>query len=186
MNLKIFLSRFKNVEGENRVLKFAIAVIGITTLINTGLLYSSLNSHRTVIVPPAIHSRFEIYGNKATDEYYKEFARYISSLAFSYNPVTVREQFTELLGMFDPREYVNAQRSFYDIADKIETTKVSSIFYLGGVSVDDAKKEMYVKGMLIQYAVNGSKLEEKTKEYVIEYTINNGRFYIRKIYEKEA
>lgn len=186
MKLSLFVSKVKNIEGENRLLRFAIIVIGITTLINTGLLYSSLNSHRTVIVPPTIHSKFEIYGNKATDEYYKEFARYIASLAFSYNPATVRAQFTELMGMYTSEGYTEAQRFFYDLADKIETSKASSVFYLRQLNVDDNKKEIYIEGLQVQYASNGVKIDEKAKKYVIEYRVSNGRFAIHKIYEKEA
>lgn len=186
MKLDIYLSKFKNIEAENKLLKFAIIVIGIVTIINTGLLYSSLNSHRTVIVPPVIHSQFEVYGNKATDEYYKEFARYISTLALSYTPVTVRSQFTELLGMFSADRYNEAKSRFYEIAEKIETSKVSSVFYLSNVAVDDEHKEMHVTGVQMQYANDGTKFEEKTKTYIIKYVMNNGRFAVTEIYEKGA
>jgi conjugal transfer pilus assembly protein TraE len=186
MKLDIFLSRFKNVEVENKLLKFAIVVIGVTVLINTGLLYQSLNSHRTVIVPPAVHSRFELYGNKATDEYYKEFARYISSLAFSYTPVTVRSQFTELLGMYVPSAYNEARNFFYDMAEKIETSQISSVFYLNGVTVSGEERIITVNGLLIQYAPNGSKMSENQKKYNIEFAMDNGRFGVVKIYEKEG
>lgn len=186
MKISLFLSKWKNLEVENKLLKFVIVIIGITTLINTGLLYSSLNSHRTVIVPPVINTKFELYGQKASEEYYKEFARYISSLVFSYTPVTIRAQFTELLGMYSASAYPAARNFFYDLAEKVETSKVSSVFYLQKILVDEERKEIEVVGFQVQYASNGSKIEENLRKYGIEYRMDNGRFSIARIYEKEG
>jgi len=54
------------------------------------------------------------------------------------------------------------------------------------VTVNEEERIITVNGLLIQYAPNGSKMSENQKKYNIEFAMDNGRFGIVKIYEKEG
>ena len=77
-------------------------VIGIVTLLNTGIMLKALSYQRVVIVPPGLQEKTTIQGDRLDEIYVSTFVRYISSLAFSYTPATARRQFDELLLHFDP------------------------------------------------------------------------------------
>ncbi len=177
--MDIFVSKHNNVLAENRLLKFAIVVIGTVVLLNTYLLYSYLNTSRTVVVPPKINSKLEIYGNKASEAYYKEFTRYIMALRLNYTPATIRDQLGELLTLFVPSVYGKAEEAFYDLADKVESAKVSSMFFLSKIEVQG--NEIHVFGIRRVYSLTGEMVQDSQEEYTIRFRMDNGRFYLTDI-----
>jgi conjugal transfer pilus assembly protein TraE len=185
MKLDIFLQKTANLSLENRILKLIVIVIGITVLINTFMTYKALNSHRTILVPPVMNSRIEIAGDKASEEYIKSFTRYLCGLAFSYTSATARGQFDELLTMYAPDAFAEGKRIFYGLADSIETAKNTNAFYIQELKVDSDRHQIEVIGIKRQF-VEDRMIDSGIRTYIIEYSIENGRFMIQKITEKEA
>lgn len=185
MNLDIFLQKSSNIFTENRLLKFVVVALGIAVVINTAGLFMALNSQRVILVPPVVNSKISVSGDKASDEYLKEFARYILSLALTYNPVTARSQFSELLAVYDPAEFQTSRKELYELADKIENTKASSAFYIQSIINDTEKRRLEVTGTKKTYMVD-QKAEDTLKVYLIEYRIDNGKFILVRLYEKPA
>lgn len=185
MNLDIFLQKSSNIFAENRLLKFVVVALGIAVVINTAGLFMALNSQRVILVPPVVNSKISVSGDKASDEYLKEFARYILSLALTYNPVNARSQFSELLAVYDPTEFQTSRKELYELADKIENTKASSAFYIQSIINDTEKRRLEVTGTKKTYMVD-QKAEDNLKVYLIEYRIENGKFILVRLYEKPA
>lgn len=185
MNLDIFLQKSSNIFAENRLLKFVVVALGIAVVINTAGLFMALNSQRVILVPPVVNSKISVSGDKASDEYLKEFARYILSLALTYNPVNARSQFSELLAVYDPAEFQISRKELYELADKIENTKASSAFYIQSIINDTEKRRLEVTGTKKTYMVD-QKAEDTLKVYLIEYRIENGKFILVRLYEKPA
>lgn len=185
MNLDIFLQKSSNIFAENRLLKFVVVALGIAVVINTAGLFMALNSQRVILVPPVVNSKISISGDKASDEYLKEFARYILNLALTYNPVNARSQFSELLAVYDPSQFQTARKELYELADKIESTKASSAFYIQSIINDNEKHRLEVTGTKKTYMVD-QKAEDTLKVYLIEYRIDNGKFILVRLYEKPA
>lgn len=185
MNLDIFLQKSSNIFAENRLLKFVVVALGIAVVINTAGLFMALNSQRVILVPPVVNSKISVSGDKASDEYLKEFARYILNLALTYNPVNARSQFSELLAVYDPAEFQASRKELYELADKIENTKASSAFYIQSIINDTEKRRLEVTGTKKTYMVD-QKAEDAQKVYLIEYRIENGKFILVRLYEKPA
>jgi conjugal transfer pilus assembly protein TraE len=183
VNLDIFLQKSSNIFAENRLLKFVVVVIGIAVVINTAGLFMALNSQRVILVPPTINSKISVSGDKASDEYLKEFARYILSLALTYKPVKARSQFSELLAVYDPAEFQSSRKELYELADKIENTKAASAFYIHSIINDAEKRRLEVSGTKKTYMVD-QKAEDVQKVYLIEYRFDNGKFILVRLYEK--
>jgi conjugal transfer pilus assembly protein TraE len=183
VNLDIFLQKSSNIFAENRLLKFVVVALGIAVVINTAGLFMALNSQRVILVPPVVNSKISVSGDKASDEYLKEFARYILNLALTYNPVNARSQFSELLAVYDPAEFQTSRKELYELADKIENTKASSAFYIQSIINDTEKRRLEVTGTKKTYMVD-QKAEDTLKVYLIEYRIENGKFILVRLYEK--
>lgn len=184
MKLDLFLQRSSNVVAENRLLKFAVVVIGIAAIVNAFMTYRALNYQRTIIVPPVLKSRVEITGDRASEEYVKAFSRYIAALAFSYSPGVVSAQFDELLALYAPESIPEGRRVLYELADRVITTRVTSVFFIGRLYVDGGKNQIEIQGQRRHY-VDDRKVEDLMKTYLVDYRIADGRFQIMKISEKE-
>ena len=185
MKLNLFLQKSSNVVAENRLLKFVVVVIGIAAVINTFMTCRALNYQRTVIVPPVLKSRIEITGDRASEEYIKAFSRYIAALAFSYSPGGVKAQFDELLALYAPDVFPEGKRLLYELADRVITTRVTSVFFISKLYVDGEKSQIELQGQRRLY-VDDRKVEDLLKTYLIDYRISDGRFQIMKISEKEG
>jgi conjugal transfer pilus assembly protein TraE len=184
MKLSLFLQKSSNIFAENRLLKFAVIVIGIATVVNAAMTFRALNYQRTVIIPPVLNSRIEITGDRASEEYVKAFSRYIAALSFSYSPGTVKPQFDELLALYAPEAFPEGKRVLYELADRVITTRVTSVFFMGRLYVDGGKNQIEMSGQKRQY-VDDRKVEDVTKTYLVDYRISDGRFQIMRISEKE-
>jgi len=185
VNLDIFLQKSSNIFAENRLLKFVVVALGIAVVINTAGLFMALNSQRVILVPPTINSKISVSGDKASDEYLKEFTRYILNLALTYNPVNARSQFSELLAVYDPAEFQASRKELYELADKIEFTKASSAYYIHAIVNDTEKRRLEVTGTKRTYLVD-QKAEDTLKVYLIDYRFENGKFILIRLYEKPA
>ena len=183
MNLDIFLQKSSNIFAENRLLKFVVVALGIAVVINTAGLFMALNSQRVILIPPTINSKISVSGDKASDEYLKEFTRYILNLALTYNPVNARSQFSELLAVYDPAEFQASRKELYELADKIEFTKASSAFYIHAIVNDTEKRRLEITGTKRTYLVD-QKAEDMLKVYLIDYRFDNGKFILKRLYEK--
>lgn len=184
MKIDVFMNEKANIASENRLLKFFIVVIGIAVVVSSIYSYRAVRYQKTVIIPPGARDKIEIVGDIVNDEYIKAFTRYVASLAFNYNPVTARKQYAELLMLYDTASYPEGKTVFYNLADKVEMTLTSSVFYIDKIWMDKQKKRIEVQGIHQQYMDN-RKIEDKAKTYLIGYSISAGRFRITGISEKE-
>jgi conjugal transfer pilus assembly protein TraE len=185
MKLNLFMQKSSNLAAENRLLKFVVTVIGIAAIVNSVMTYRALNYQRTIVVPPVLSSRVEITGERASEEYIKAFSRYISALAFSYSPGSVKAQFDELLALYAPESFPEGKRSLYELADRVTTTRVTNVFFINKLYVDGEKKQIEVSGQRRQY-VDDRKVEDIIKTFIVEYRITDGRFCITRLMEKEG
>ncbi len=184
MRLDLFLQKTSNIVAENRLLKFVVVVIGLAAAVNSVLTWRALNYQRTVIVPPVLNSRIEITGDRASEEYVKAFSRYVAALAFSYSPASAKAQFDELLALYAPETFPDGKRVLYELADRVTATRVTSVFFLGRLTVDAVKHRIEAVGQRRQY-LDDRKVEDLMKTYFIDYKISESRFQILGISEKE-
>jgi conjugal transfer pilus assembly protein TraE len=185
MNLDIYLQKSSNIFAENRLLKFSVVVLSIAVVINTAGVFKALNSQKTILVPPVINSKISVTGDKASDEYLKEFTRYALGLALTYNPSNARPQFSELLALYDASEFQTARKDLYALADKIENTRAASAFYINAITHDAEKHSLLVTGSKQTYMV-GDKAADEQKTYILEYRFESGKFILRRLYEKQS
>jgi len=182
MRLNFFVDKFANMKAENRLLKFAVVVVAVSSVMSAIVSYSALKYQKVVILPPVVDRRIEISGNNVNDDYVKLFTRYTMGLMFNYTPHTFRGQSNELLKLVTPEFYNIFHGKVTVMAGNIERLLISSVFYPQKLSINQGKKEVTVQGLRQQRA-HDSPIEDKQKKYIMRYKIINGRFYIDDIKE---
>lgn len=187
MRLDFFVQKTSNKFLENRLLKFVVIVLAVIEIYNTTQIQKAINSHRTIITPPVISSSFEVMGDNASDDYFMKMARYISSLTFSYTPLNAKNQFGELLTLYNPDSYPKGKSDLLALAELIENTHITQVFFISDVEIErkDNKNKIIIKG--------DKKISDDTKTpmdtikttFIIEYKMSDGKFSINRIYEEE-
>lgn len=185
MNLNRYLSTASNLFGENRLLKFVVVALGCATVLNTCSMMRAQQMEKIVFVPTIVNEKMWISGDKASEEYIKQFARDVTSLYLTYNPANVRQNFSDLLKLYYPSEFPSAQRTLYDLASRIEESKASSAFYITKLLNDEIKRHLEITGVRTMI-INDKVTEQEIKYYVLEYKIESGKFSILRIMEKKA
>ncbi|NKE71281.1 type IV conjugative transfer system protein TraE [Candidatus Manganitrophus noduliformans] len=181
MKLETYLQGASNKAAENRLLKSVVLIIGVAVVVNTVLLSRAMNAARTILIPPGINGKVEITGDRASEEYVKAFARYVTGLAGSYTPATARAQFEELLVLYSPEAYPEGKKIFYELADRIETAHVTHVYFIQKIAV--GKSQIEVSGIRKQF-IEATRIDETGMSYLIDYKILDGRFTLLGFSEK--
>ena len=185
MEFKLFTGKAANIFAENRMLKFTVLVLMAAVLVLSVCIVTVLNRERVILVPPVINSKVMITGDRASDDYLREFTRYVISLALTYNPASARNQFSELLAVYDPAGFPNARKDLYELADRIETTRASSAFHIQFMTNNSDRNLVEVQGAKMTY-IGEMKADIVQTTYIVEYRFDNGRFILTRLYEKPA
>jgi conjugal transfer pilus assembly protein TraE len=159
-------------------------MIGLGLVVNAFVTYSLSKRARTIIVPPVVNARFEISGYRLSDDYVKLMTRYIMGLAANYTPTTARNNFDELLGLYDPDTHGEGKKTLYKLADTVETAHVTGSFFIQKITIDENKRQILVEGQK-RLTANEKKVEEGPETYIIDYGNNNGRFAITNLSRKQ-
>ena len=185
MELKLFTSKAANTFAENRMLKFTVLVLLAAVLILSVCVVTAMNKERVILVPPVINSKVMITGDSASEDYLREFTRYIINLALTYNPANARSQFSEMLAVYDPAGFPNARKELYELADKIESTRASSAFHIQSMTNNTENNQVEVLGAKMTY-IGEMKADIVQTSYIVEYRFDNGKFILTRLYEKAA
>ena len=186
MLLKNFISSASNVFAENRLLKFVIVVLGLATIYNSYCLHEkSLNQRTVLITPNMVNNDLWVQGNEAGFESLKKSSYYVMGLMWTYNSGTIKAQYDTLKTLFHPEVYPQQAAALDEIVGKVEGLRtLTSSFVITGF--EKGEGNITIRGVLRQYLdgvkVNGDK---ENKVFTLEYSIDNGQFWIRGIYEKK-
>jgi len=176
MKLDIYLQKASNLYAENRLLKFVIIILAAAVVFSSVFSYKALKYEKVVLIPPNVHSKIMIVGDKPNNEYIKQFSRYVVALALDYTSASARGQFDELLTMFTPGAYKKYKQVFYTLADQLETAaNISNAFYIQKIKV--TKKAVLVQGVEKTFIADTLD-SQKVNTYRIGYMFKDGRFMI--------
>lgn len=186
MKLDLFLQKTSNIQFKNQVYRFAVIVMAAAIVANSFYTYRMLSEQRVIVIPPGgVKNKVEVSMRSADEEYLKMMTRYVAGLYLTYSPATARVQFSELLTLYHPSRYEDGKVFLYDLADKVEISKVTSVFNIDSMEYDTGAGGAFsvkTKGMKALYA-RGRQIEEKKTAFLLTGRIEQGRFYIEDIME---
>ena len=184
MKLDVAVREKDNLRAAIRLLKFFIIVIGFAVVYQSYKVGRAVEYQKTILVPFGLDAQLEVSGDDMSGESAEYYARRAVSLRATYSPGTARKNFNLLLRLYAPEAYPDAWKAYYDFADRIETTNVSSVFYQERSEVDGKNRRIVVEGLLRKYKDN-TPLGESGARFVISYKVDRGMFQLLKIEEKE-
>ena len=185
MQTKAFLQQTSNLFTENRLLKFVIVVLALAVAVNSFLVSRAVRNQRVILIPPKLTGTIEFVEGKPSDQYIRDLARRMASLAATYSPATARSQFDEFLAFYAPEAYPDAAKAWYALASRVEESQVSAVFYLRNLKLDQAGQRLELSGDQRQFTED--KLIEATpKTFEAHYRIEDGRFFLTSFMEKHV
>ena len=182
MKASLYLQKAGNLFLENRILKFAIVVLGLAVAINSLFVYRAVKYQKVILIPPRLTGTVEFVQGQPSDNYVKDLARRITNLCGTYSPANARAQFAELLAMYDPESYPTASEAWYNLAGQIEDARVSTVFYLDHLKL--IKSDGIEASGTVHQFTNDMPLETKPQTFLITYRLVDGKFQIRSISHK--
>lgn len=177
MKLNLFVQKTSNLFAERRMLRLIVLLIGGLQALNCFMLYAVLDRERTVLVPVGHPARVSVTGSSADSAYLREMARYVAGLGLSYTPLNVRQQYEELLALFAPERFPDAQRQLYQAADTAETAGACSVFFITDLIEHPENHSLDIVGARQLY-VQDKKVDDRNLSYRLGYRIEDGRFRI--------
>ena len=183
MDLNNYLDNHEKTKVENKLLKFAIIIVGISSIISAIFTYSAVKYQKVVILPPVVDEKIVISGNDVSDSYLKLYSKYISNLLLNYTPATCADQFADLLSLSTPTFHSSLDKKLKEIGSGVSKLNISSAFFPGKIKIDRKKREITVEGIRDQRARN-QPISNDRKKYLIQYRIINGRLKINGLAEK--
>lgn len=179
MELSHYLEKLTNVKRENLVVKVVLVGLLIISFVNYQATQEALDARMTVLVPMNASNTMSIENNKASSEYLRNMARYITGLGFTYTSITVKKQFSELLELYAPEVVERERVNLIELAERIEKVKrLSQSLYINDIKIDKDNK-LRVLGTIVSYL--GNKPVKKGTTITIDYRINNGRFWLERV-----
>ena len=182
MHIKIYKNKISNLWAENRLLKFVVVVLAISSIVSIKMSISAMDRQKTIILPPVVDRRIVISGNEVNDDYIKLFVRYTLGLLLNYSPASFSDQADDCIKLATPEFYQKLHKKLTTLKETVKKLHISNIFYLSRITVYRDDKKIEVTGIQRQYAQHAL-VDEGAKTYQINYEIIEGRFFLAGIKE---
>ena len=183
----IFLATLDAAQAKNRLLTFAFLILLTLNIFNTISLQRARNLTQTVIVPVGGGSGMSVGHGKASEEYLRHMARFVTQMVGTWTASSARPQLQELLTLFAPEVVGKAQGEFEKMAAQIERfPSISSVMRWQGDQALRMKPGLIQVAAVKDRLVNGSVSETTPIHYCIEYRIDASRFWVLGLREIEG
>ena len=167
---------------ENRIYQILILILAIVILFEGFLINHLYKEKQVLVLPPKIEKPFVVAGNKLSQSYLEQVAKYIADRILSVSPANVDESFDEIVPFLttDPSIVKQIKEQLALQAKKIKDNDIYQIFYPMKFYVDAKHRKMAVEGILRKMVGDTYAGQEKV---IVEmgFTVRNGRLYITSI-----
>jgi len=132
---------------DNGLLKLAVVIFGIATIVSTVVSYQSRNYIRTIITPSHLDAAYEVTANWMDDQGLKSFARDSLDLLLNFTTESVEDRFHDLMKMVLLKNYSKVQQQLEDELRTIQRLNIISSFLPESYSIDRKKNIISVVGL---------------------------------------
>lgn len=181
-----YLNTLDRLTAQNRV--FSLVTLSLVAVIVVlAFQMARMQTHAQVVVMPiGSEDGLQVGNGRASERYLRRMARYVVMQVGSYTAATARDQLFEMLDLFPPDSVGQVQSSFERLAAEIERypSISSSVRWSGDepLRYDAHTIQVQVKKARL---VNGSETEAKTVHYCLSYRIEETRFWLTNLVEKD-
>ncbi|WP_454798436.1 TraE/TraK family type IV conjugative transfer system protein [Novosphingobium lindaniclasticum] len=183
-HLHRYLQGSANLFEENRLLKVCVlGLFGITSVLG-GVIYTTSQNQRTVVVPFGAGGDLFVTGNRPSAAYLKTMTFNIVALAGTYSAYSADRQFQELLSLVHPSTYNAVRDSLSKLLGELSTNPTLSIatYIRSDQPVSWSASEIVVPVEKVR--VIGGVIRKFRGNLRIRYAIENGRFWLVALQEE--
>jgi conjugal transfer pilus assembly protein TraE len=183
-HLHRYLQGSANLFEENRLLKVCVlGLFGITSVLG-GVIYTTSQNQRTVIVPFGAGGDLYVTGNRPSSAYLKTMTFNIVALSGTYSAYSADRQFQELLSVVHPSTYNAVRDSLSKLLSELSTNPTLSIatYIRSDQPVTWTASEIVVPVEKVR--VIGGVIRKFRGNLRIRYAIENGRFWLVALQEE--
>ena len=186
MDFKKYFSGWDNDRLEKRFYQFfAVSLVCVLFVAILGIIYVAQNN-RVVLVPTTLEKSIWVSADDASDEYFSEMAVYFANYRLSFTPQTVDFQFKNLLKYVTPQANGILTGELNALASDIKGKNYSQVFFSGQVEVMDKPTHMFLLKGVERHFIGSQQIEELSKEYQIQFQLNNGKIYVSQFKEAKG
>ena len=184
MEIKHYFKQVDNVFAESRLLKFLFLVMAVVTVLNYQTAKNATNDRRTVVIPLVASGEIWVTGNTVSEDYLVAMARIITSAVGTYTAASARKQFNEVLALIHPSRHDAVRKRLMELTEEIKKfPSVSSmVTWVGGNPVEKTSDKIIVHALKSRI-VNGDTTRTEKRKFIIEYKVENGRFWVMNLGE---
>lgn len=168
--------------------RMLVVAFGISMAFNVLSWYAwyKAKAQTQVVIQPIGAEGMQIGNGKADPRYMRRMARYITNQVGTYTAATARLQYQELLDLFPAEKVTGAAQYFDSLSADIERypSIASQVSFAGNDAVKFTKDIIQVRVMK-ERLVNGLVSDRKQVHYCLSYRIDEARFWLLNITEKE-
>lgn len=183
-HLHRYLQGSANLFEENRLLKLAVVgLFGITSVLG-GVIYTSNQNQRTVVVPFGSGGDLYVTGNMPSASYLRAMTFNIVAMAGTYSAYSADRQFQELLSLVHPSSYNAVRDSLNRLLDELSNNPTLSIatYIRSDQPVTWTSSEILVPVEKVR--VIGGVIRKFRGNLRIRYAIDSGRFWLIALQEE--
>jgi type IV conjugative transfer system protein TraE len=180
MNYKKYLDIKSNLIKDNRLLKSAIMMMAIATIISSVASYRALNHSRTIIVPAGADKPFEVSDTKMDENGVRMFTRQVFDLSLNYSPASAKERFSDLLSMVHTRYYDKFKDELDQQLATIARMNIVSTYIPENIQLNATDQKIKVRGQR-RRTTFGKEMDDGIEEWTLDYEVTESNFKIIKI-----
>lgn len=180
-----FIGTLDRLLNQNRLLGFALVIMLLFNGMNWFSLQHAKESSRVTLVPISGGTGMWVGNGKASEEYLRAMARYVTDMLGNYSAGTYRSKLQELLLLFPPDTVGDVHNQFMHLADEVERYPSISSMVMW-----TSDKPLKIVGDLMQIhvlktrLVNGSAVDQPLNSfYCVTYRIADTQFQLVSVQE---
>ncbi len=181
-------NKFKKIKSslkdEKSLLRFALIIMLLVTVINYTSIQDIKNNERIVIKTLNQSSQFWVSAQDASDNYLLGLARYVVQLKKNNTAANVDNNFARLLELINPKSYETIKQQLKQEATIIKKYNRNAYsFNVSKTQINRKTQTMVITGNSTRWNVMGKKTPKK-RQITISYVIDNSMFSITRLQDE--
>jgi len=177
-----YFDLLSKLDAQARFLGLTTVFLALCLLFMTLTVFFLYSKKTVVILPPKVDKEFWVSGDTLSSSYLEQVAYFIADRILSVSPHNVESSLSTIKPFFstEPEDIESLNKVFVEIAKTIKENDYYQVFYPLRFYVDKNRNKLVVDGILrkmsgMQY------IGEERRSVVIDFYVNNGRFFIKGI-----
>jgi conjugal transfer pilus assembly protein TraE len=177
--IKNYLQSSSNIFAENKTLRFLfVGILGVT-LMNTVSIQRMQDNTKTILMPVGHSVEYTFTGNTPSDNYLRDISLFIMHMAGDISAHNAASQFESLLALWHPSTVQEYRGIFRDISRELERYPSTSYDVTWNASQPIRLRPGEVRIHASKRKIVGDTITQTTTlQYIIEYTMESGKFSI--------